>query len=193
MLTRKPDFESDAFVSALRQHACHVTGEDELMQDDLKLKLDQAFAANAEKKRRANEQRAQIISAEEQFLKDFALVADTVIKPALTEIGELAKTNGLPYRIESSQAGKGGNSRDGRASIGIIFIEGDQDRYRPSHEYAGWIAFADTTKLKIAFHKRTMGPGKGGMAGGTGEHAVSAITQDVVHGEVAAVLTEILR
>lgn len=162
------------------------------MQEDLKQRLDKAFAENAEKKKKAEERRAKVVSAEEQFLLDFAQAAESVIRPALIEIGELGAANGLPYRIESSKGGRTSDGREERASIGIIFLEGDPTRYRPSHEYAGWTAFAERHKQNVWFHKRTMGPGRGGMACSTGESTIANLSPELIQSEVAAVLTEIL-
>lgn len=162
------------------------------MDEALKAKLEQTFAANAEKQARVSEVRAKVVSAQDQFLQDFEVLSNELIRPALVEIGEFAKERGLPYRIEAAKESTDHKGAESQPFIGIIFIEGDPDRYRHSHEYAGWSARGDKRKLKVWFHQRTMGPGRGGMAGATGEFPLSDVTRELVQAAVAKILTEIL-
>jgi hypothetical protein len=162
------------------------------MDEALKAKLEQTFAAHAEKQARASEVRTKVVSAQDQFLQDFEVLSNEVIRPAMIEIGEFAKERGLSYRIEAAKESTDHKGAESQSIIGIVFIEGDPDRYRQSHEYAGWSAHGDKRKLKVWFHQRTMGPGRGGMAGGTGEYPLSDVTKVLVQAEVVKVLTKIL-
>jgi hypothetical protein len=162
------------------------------MDEELKQRLGGIFAANAEKQMRAKEVREKVISAQDQFLLDFAVLAEEIVRPALVEIGEFARAKGLPYRIEAAKGSAGTRSRDISPSMGIRFIQGDPDRYRSDHEYAGWSATADKHAMKVRLHHSTMTPGRGGMSGPAGERSLDGVTYDFVQAEVAKVLASIL-
>jgi hypothetical protein len=95
-------------------------------------------------------------------MRDFANIRDTLIRPAMEEIGNHAQLRGISFRISSQDEvppdPRHGGGRD--ASIAIIFFPGGEKH--SDHEFPAFTVFCNKHKQRAIFHDRTMMPGRGG-------------------------------
>ncbi|WP_018183967.1 hypothetical protein [Kaistia granuli] len=163
------------------------------MKDELKQTLDAAFQRHEASKRAATEAKQVAETKAQTFLRDFIEARDTIIRPAMEEIGEYVRNQGYVFEVstEDDKPSPDGRGRSIAASIRLTFLLGD--RHRPSYEYPGLSVICEKQQQKVRFHESTMSPGRGGHAGPAGEATLNSITKEMVQEKISKVVAEIFR
>ena len=159
------------------------------MKNDIKSKLDTAFAKLEEAQRDAAEEKAVAETKAEAFRKRFLDVRESMIRPAMEEIGQYIRSKGYDFDITASDGDK-----NGAASIKLTIIEGPRSGfYRPGANptLPGLSVHCLSEKQVVGFHENTIG-NYGGHASGAGEFTLEQLTKDLVQDKVANVLAEML-
>jgi len=163
------------------------------MKDEIKAKLDVAFQKHEAAKRTAAEGKQIAASKEQVFLRGFMEARESIIRPAMKEIGEYVKDKGYDYDVstEDDKPSPDGRSRSTPASIRLTIFLGER-RY-PSHEHPGFSVICEKGQQKVRFHENTTSPGRGGHAGPAGEAVLSDLTKDLVQEKILKVVAEVFR
>jgi len=163
------------------------------MKDDIKSKLDAAFEKHEASKRLAAKAKQAAETKEEVFLREFIEARDTIIRPAMEEIGGYVKGKGYSYEIstEDDKPSPDGRSRSVPASIRLTIFLGE--RRFPVHENPGFSAICEKGQQNVWFHECTMSPGRGGHAGPAGQATLSQITKDLIQEKVMKVVADVFR
>jgi hypothetical protein len=161
------------------------------MKEDTKKSLDTLFEAQKSKKEVEIKKAEERARSAEQFLSDFYKCRDEIIKPAMEEIGKYIKDKGVSFHIESNDE-RTDNREYQAASISIRFLtdSGSPSSGRDFFPYVSVVAAKD--KQTVWFGESTIILGRGGHSESTGEAPLSAITEELIHKKVYAVLKEIL-
>lgn len=166
---------------------------DKDMKDDIKSKLDAAFERHEASKRSAVEAKQAAESKEQIFLREFLEARDTIIRPAMEEIGGYVQGKGYSYDIstEDDKPSPDGRSRLVPASIRLTIFIGE--RRSLAHENPGVSVTCQKGQQKVSFHECTMSPGRGGHAGPAGEATLSQLTKDLIQEKILKVVAEVFR
>lgn len=163
------------------------------MRNEIKSKLDAAFHRHEASKRAAATAKREAETAEQVFLSEFVKARDTIIRPAMEEVGQYVKDKGYGYEVstEDDKPSLDGRSRSTPASIRLtIFLD---DRHHPMRENPGFSVICEKYERKVRFHESTMSPGRGGHAGSAGEAALTDLTNDMIQEKILKVVAEIFR
>ncbi len=152
------------------------------MKEETKSKLDAVFKAEQVAK-----------GKQEAFLQNFMEAQDTIIRPAMEEIGEYVRGKGYSHEISTEEDGisNDGNNRPISASTRITFFLGE--RQYPRHQFPGFSVICDKNQELVFFHESTMSPGRGGHAGGAGQATLPEVTKDLIQEKISNVLSEVFR
>ncbi|MBR0945949.1 hypothetical protein [Bradyrhizobium liaoningense] len=163
------------------------------MKDDIKSKLDAAFEKHEASKRSAAEAKQVAETKEQIFSREFIQARDTIIRPAMEEIGGYVKGKGYSYEIstEDDKPSPDGRSRSVPASVRLTIFLGER-RYQV-HENPGFSVICEKGQQKVRFHECTMSPGRGGHAGPAGEATLSQVTKDLIQEKILKVVAEVFR
>lgn len=160
------------------------------MKDELKSSLDAMFQADGERKSAAQKAQDEGLRKEAEFLAAFHACAETLIKPAMEEIGAYAEEKGYPYRIDEHREETGQGARRQPASIAIVFVM-QKGKYHPTNELPSFAVRCDKSGRKVEFLENTMSPGNPGRSGGAGEASLEELTRDMVQAKIVSLLQEV--
>jgi hypothetical protein len=158
------------------------------MKDEIKSKLDAILDRHDAAKRAAAEAKRVAENKEQAFIREFLKICDTVIRPAMEEIGNSVSVRGISFRISNQDAIPSDPRRGGGQgpSIAITFFPGQQEY--PEHDFPAFTVFGNKYKQNVTFHERTMMPGRGGSAGPSGEANLAELSSDLVQTKILNVL-----
>ncbi|MEY9227674.1 hypothetical protein [Bradyrhizobium ottawaense] len=127
------------------------------------------------------------------FSREFIEARDTIVRPAMEEIGSYVKGKGYSYEIstEDDKPSPDGRSRSVPASIRLTIFLGER-RY-PVHENPGFSVICEKEQQKVRFHECTMSPGRGGHAGPADQATLSQITKDLIQEKILKVVADVFR
>jgi hypothetical protein len=163
-----------------------------VVKQDLKTRLDAAFAGHAEKDQQRQAVKRERLRQDDIFLRRFHEVSSSLIKPALEEIGAFAQSKGLGFRIDQQQDGGTADGKHTEASISIRFYPGENQEHRPAHEYPHLSVMCSKFKQNVWLHQSTLSPGRGGQAGSVGEFQLDDLSEDLIQEKIADLLHKIL-
>jgi hypothetical protein len=151
------------------------------MKDELKSRLDAIFDAHDAAKK----------AAASAFVREFKRVGNTIIRPAMEEVGKHAEARGIAFEVSEEDEKLPDDRRGGgqQARIEIVFFPSGGARY-PKHDYPAFTVICDKYKQNVLFHQRTMMPGKGGMSGSTGEASLADVTSEQIQTQILDVLAK---
>lgn len=159
------------------------------MKDELKSSLDAIFKADSDRKSAAQRALDEGLRKDAEFSAAFQACAESVIKPAMEELGAYAEAQGYPYRIdEHREEAQGG--RHQAPSIAIVFVL-QRGKYHPINELPSFAVRCDKQKRKVEFVENTFSPGSPGRSGPAGEAALEEITAELIHSRIVRLLEEV--
>lgn len=161
------------------------------MKDDIKSRLDATFQKHEATKRAAIEAKQVAETKEQIFLREFMEARESIIRPAMEEIGEYVKSKGHNYEVSTEDDSPSLDSRSRSTPASIHLTLGDG--HRPSHEFPGFSVICEKGQQKVRFHESTMWPGRGGHAGSAGEASLSEVTKDLVQEKILKVVAAAFR
>ena len=165
------------------------------MKPELQQELDALLKAY-DQKQHAQEIKDQDIKAEEEkFLESFYSVRDSIIAPALEELGEIVKARGHGFEIEKRDYSIDSKGRTDNAMIAIVFIPGGSRSgyYAERYRYPSLGFTCDRHKEVVALHGSTLRPLGGGSLGPRGECKLEQITTDFIHAQAFEILKEVFK
>lgn len=163
------------------------------MNNDIKSKLDAAFLKHEASKRAAVEAKQAAETKEQVFLRQFVEARESIIRPAMEEVGEYIKGKGYTYEIftEDDKSSPDGRGRSTPASIQLaLFL--DERRY-PVHDFPNFSIICEKGQQRVRFHGSTISPGRGGYSGSAGEATLSEVTKELVQEKILKIVTEVFR
>jgi hypothetical protein len=161
------------------------------MEDPVRSKLDAIFRHHALSKRAEPERIRAVDDREAAILKAFAAARDTIIRPAMEEMGEYVKAQGYTYTIDTEADGLGPDKAYNKADIRLTLYV-DRQRSR-KEDHPGLTVFCDKSRGLAQFHARTFTSGRGGHAGLVGEFEIAEVTKELVQEKILAVIAEVFR
>jgi hypothetical protein len=163
------------------------------MKDEIKSRLEAAFDKHEATKRAVADAKQVAESNEQRFLREFMEAQDSIIRPAMEEIGDYVKSKGYTYAVtaEDDKPSPDGKSRSSPAAIRLTIFIGE--RRGPSHEFPTFSVICEKGQQKVRFHESTMSPGRGGHSGSAGEAPLSEVTKDLIQEKILKIVTEVFR
>jgi len=165
------------------------------VKDSTKTSLDALLKADREKRDLRTIEQAEKRRLENQFLAAFYVQQETVIKPAMEEMGKYLERSGYAYRIEERKDVTQTDGRHQPAAISIRFFE-DQNSSRPfsqTNDGPAFTVMCDWRDRKVRFHESRMHFGGGGQAGPAGDAPLDQVNADFVQGRITAVLNDVMK
>jgi hypothetical protein len=162
------------------------------MKDEIRSKFDAAFAKREEIKQAAADEQKARETKEEAFLRAFLACRESVMRPAMEEVADYVRSKGHSCEIKTEEyraAAQRERARD--ASIRITFFTAKRDR--PDYEFPGLAILCNQSAENVLFHETTMGPSRGGHAGGAGASSLVDLTADLIQEKVFNVIREVFR
>ena len=158
------------------------------MKDEVKNELNSLINGYEERKVKQVKKFEARKRKEDKFLKDFYLIRNKIIKPAMIEIGELLKSRGRKYQIDEQDEIIDHEVKTKDARINIYFLIPEKGHESQLFEYPFASFIANRRKKKIMTQENTTRPNRRGHSGGTGSYPLSQITTDLVHQKIMNVL-----
>jgi hypothetical protein len=163
------------------------------MNKETKKSLDAIFAKHDATKKAAAKIQEDAKAAESASLAKFLEIRESVIRPAMTMVGEYVKSKGYAYEIHTEEDDVS-RSRDRNrifsASIQISFLKGISQTYEMGN-FPFLSVSCDKTEGSVHFVRSTMYPGRGGQSGPAGTAAIEDITQDLVQAKILEILAAV--
>jgi hypothetical protein len=163
------------------------------MKDEIRSKLDAAFERHEASRRAVTEAREVKETKEQVFSRSFSELRDSLIRPAMEEIGQYVKGKGYSYEIstEDEHVATDSRSRSTSASIKItLFLD---ERKHPEYEMPFLSVIAQKERQNVRFHESTMVPGRGGASGPAGETSLAEITPQLIQEKILKVVSDVFR
>jgi hypothetical protein len=165
-----------------------TSGDD--MKDQTKTALDALFRQHEDTKRKATEVKEIKAKKEDAALEKFLSVRESIIRRAMEEMGAYVKAKGYAYDVKTEEDSKDNKGRHTPASIRFnLYL--DEQRYS-SNGFPSLAVICKKEDGRVWFHECTMGPGRGGHAGGVGEAAIGDLTKDLVQEKILKALSQVL-
>ena len=156
------------------------------MQDALGKLLDVYDA-----RRRSDVEREQKAKDEEvRFLKDFAELRRTVIRPVFESAGALLEERGHRYSIVEQEFASGAEGRTSEAGITLRIVPSGTKA--PLHEDQRSLAIATRHYNKTVWINSGESAASGGLAGSKGAYVLEKVTRQLVEDELIAFVARVV-
>jgi len=156
------------------------------MQDALGKLLDVYDA-----RRRSDLEREQRAKDEEtRFLKDFAELRHTVIRPVFEAAGALLEERGHRYSITEQEFAAGAEGRISEAGITLRIVPSGTKA--PLHEDQRSLAIATRHYNKTVWINSGESAASGGLAGSKGAYVLEKVTRQLVEDELIAFVARVV-
>lgn len=138
---------------------------------------------------------AQIQQSKRQaFVDDFEIFANSVIKPMMTEIGNIIKEKGHDYKVsfDKEYANDKGNVIDSRITMNIF----PNGKGRGDHQNisAHILFYADKYSEKIGIHENNIVPFSSGTScKKSGDFTIQSLTPQIIEKEIIDSIGNILK
>lgn len=163
------------------------------MKSDLKAKLDATFQKVAADKASAEQRRLAKHAKESAFVGEILIALDTIVKPAMTEIGEYLRAQGYDYQISTKDEISLADKRSGPTPASVT-VEFYQRGVRQAHGQTPHLTVSyDRSKEEVTFHECTIWGNRGGHSGGAGTTTLSLLTEDLVQERLLKIINEVFR
>ncbi len=155
------------------------------MVSDLNLELGKLLDQYDEKRRAVEERRRQVKTDEANFLKGFADLRTSVVKPVFEAIGVILKERGHDFNVsEDEYAGEpGGKTTEATVSIRVM----PAGMEKSSHDDSQFPSLSFVTRhynKTVCIHSSNAVPQSGGPASPRGDYQLAQIDKDLVQAEL---------
>jgi hypothetical protein len=142
-------------------------------------------------RRRSDVEREQKAKDEEvRFLKDFAELRRTVIRPVFESAGALLEERGHRYSIVEQEFAAGAEGRISEAGITLRIVP--LGTKAPLHEDQRSLAIATRHYNKTVWINSGESAGSGGLAGSKGAFALEKVTRQLIEEELIAFVARVV-
>jgi len=131
---------------------------------------------------------------EAKFITEFKRIRGEIIRPAMEEIGKLLSDRDHDAKIFEEDESSEYEGPTTASSIEMRFYPFGYEKATFRRENTPFISFNVSTTFakKVRVRGSNMLPGASGSSGPRGEHEMGQINEDLVEGEVMAIIEEIL-
>lgn len=163
------------------------------MRDEIRFKLDAAIEAHETSKRAAATAKQFAENSEQIFLAQFSEARDSIIRPAMEEIGNYIKGKGYDYEVteEDDKPSLDHRSRSTPASITFTIFVGK--RHYPLNENPMLSVICEKGLERVRFHESTISRSRGGHSGSAGAVTLNELTEELIHEKILKVVAEVFR